>query len=256
MLVWRRIAWHKRYTFFSKLLFLNLMLHGLALFTMLFWYRGENFTQTINFDVRDLAVVFLPFEKAVKQSVRAVSGSAAKAETAAEESVKETKALRGAVLVSEAKKEKKQAKQKKLTVAKKEKKKIEKKVVEKKVEPLKVEPPVEEKTVVAQAEVPQAENAAPGAEEVLYLGQEDLGTFELHEMLHDEIERAWRPPAGLACGKFCKVRVLISWQGKAEEIVFEESSRVLAFDTSVRQALLTMKFPKSAYGKELILPFH
>jgi hypothetical protein len=74
--------------------------------------------------------------------------------------------------------------------------------------------------------------------------------------LLSEIEQAWHPPVGIASGKSCKVRVLVGWQGTIEEIIFEEPSNIAAFDVSVRHALLTMKFPKSSFGKELILPFH
>lgn len=248
MLLWQRIEWHKRHTFLSKLFFFSAVMHGALLFVVLFFYKGENFTHVINLDSYDMTVMFLPFQKTVaaqpapagaqqgRSGLKVVKTSSKKKKQVVAQLPPAT-----ALVAEIKKKKKKEVKNQQPVVAKKEEK----------VAHQKIEQPQEEPIAVAQTDAQESSD-----ENILYAGQQDLAALALREELRDEIEHAWHPPVGLAAGRSCTVRILIDWQGKAEEIVFEESSHILAFDTSVRHALLTMKFPKSSYGKELILPFH
>jgi|GEM_PF-6251858 hypothetical protein len=266
MLLWQRIGWPKRYTFLSKLLLLSALGHSTLLFFILFFYKGENFTYSLNLDAQDMTVLFLPFQKTVatqkivttaQVAGNAKSGSSRlKVINSSNKSAKNKntktknknaleKALAKTPETALAQAEEKKGKNKKADVAKK------------------IDEPKSEEKIVAQQEPaqPKEETIKPEVvdlfdEEAVYVGQQDLNALELRQELLQEIEQAWRPPVGLATNKICKVRVLVDWKGKAEDIVFEESSQIVAFDASVRHALLTMQFPKSSYGKELILPFH
>jgi hypothetical protein len=231
------------------------MSHVMVLFVVLFFYKGDNFTHKLTFAMNDMTVMFLPFQKtttalssqastkksgakiarvankqqAQKKTIAAPKGKAAKLPaTALADAAKKTKKNSPKIAI------KKEAIKEKQVVAKK---------AEEKPKPVKKEEPVVETIDFAQ-------------ENVAYLGQQDRTTLMLKRELLSEIEQAWHPPAGIASGKSCKVRVLVGWQGTIEEIIFEEPSNIAAFDVSVRHALLTMKFPKSSFGKELILPFH
>ncbi len=258
MLLWQRIAWHKRYTFLSKLFLFSALIHSSLLFAIFFLYRGENSTQHINLDRHDITVMFLPFQKTVERAPvvarSEVQGQAGfrVVKTLSKNKNESSKGPKknGPVSLGSASKtsfvadvkkaNKKQVKSKKqIKSVKKEEKIIAQKIIEE------IKP--EQSSLVDSVE--------NNGEDILYAGRHDLDALELRQIIRDEIEHVWHPPVGLTTAS-CKVRVLVDWQGQAEEIVFEESSKVLAFDTSVRHALLTMKFPKSSYGKELILPFH
>ena len=87
------------------------------------------------------------------------------------------------------------------------------------------------------------------------IGIQELDSLEIAQNIREEVVRVWQPPAGLAIGRQCTIKLLLDWQGNIQDLIIAESSTVPAFDTSVKLAVRTMKFPKAVYGKELILPF-
>lgn len=266
MLLWQRIEWHKRHSFLAKLFLVSTLGHGLLLFVLLFFYKGENFTHTVAINSHDMTVMFMPFQTTA--SLAQLTGSQKKGgsglrviniqKKGSKVTAKKKKATQKTALNDGDQKTKKENK-KEAEKAKKEKELEQKKEAQEKLE----EKKTEEKKTEEQEKLdntPQDNSSVEvidlADENVVYAGQQDFNAFELRRELLAEIEQAWTPPAGMTVSKCCKVRVLIGWGGMIEEITFEEPSQIVAFDASVRHALLTMKFPKSSHGKELILPFH
>jgi outer membrane biosynthesis protein TonB len=292
MWLWRQPARHKKYNFLLKLIGISTAFHLVVLFIWLFVYKGDLFTHTIQLNQSAATIFFLPFQKTVASSSGVTgsgSGAAQQSNKGAEHGADFKVVNVGAnqensahaVAAQESKttmitnsgwqRKKKAAEQKKKGAQKQNKKvsakKVEKVTPEKKVPAKKenktVEPtkPEEKAPVVVPVQQSDAPAGVPGGEgaeqgSVMYAGQLDMEALELREAIREEVEQKWRPPLGLACGRGCKVRVLIDWSGHVQDIVFEESSQVVAFDQSVRHALLSMTFPKNSYGKELILPFY
>lgn len=274
MLRWLRKNVPKKYHFLIKIFLVVVVIHILVAL-IFFMSRGQN-VYRLDFKRSVAPVVLLPFQKTVVQKVTVRN--------------RVSNVTQGRSLRSGQKPSTTLVKLKKPAAVKKKKKSVSKKVSKKKhkAQP-KAKKPIKKvaqkkslnnvsvagvsdkkknwsvvakkKVVTKQRSLPQTAKKEPmsstvsGADDVVYIGQHDLDVLELHDAIRSEIERAWRPPVGLAIGKSCRVKVLVDWSGKIDELSFEESSHVVAFDTSVRHALLKMKFPKVAYGKVLVIPF-
>lgn len=101
----------------------------------------------------------------------------------------------------------------------------------------------------------QLVTAVDADQDVMYVGREDLAILEMYEQLQREVVRCWRPPVGLGAQLACTIAVKIDWQGQVEASMVAQSSGVLAYDISARSSITTMTFPRSTYGKEIILTF-
>ena len=91
--------------------------------------------------------------------------------------------------------------------------------------------------------------------EAIYIGRDQADLLELQELIQQEAALQWRPPVGFAKELVCILKVLIDWQGAVASVVVEQSSGVLAYDSSARMAVAHMQIPRGAYTKELCITF-
>lgn len=205
----------------------------LFLLIFLFLVRGEQFTQRINFSLpANVKFVYVPFRKQI--STLQGQGVITQQEIQAPVKSKTVMAKRVAGK-KKVKKPKSKAKR----------------------------PPCGFDTIAPQSlttnggdKAPsKVDNQAPSNTDPIEIGALELDALELAQNIREEVVRVWQPPAGLAIGRQCTIKLLLDWQGNIEDLTIAESSTVPAFDTSVKLAVRAMKFPKAVFGKELILPF-
>ncbi len=93
------------------------------------------------------------------------------------------------------------------------------------------------------------------SDDVIYVGQEEHDALVLHEQIQQEVVRCWHPPIGLDPALCCTVSVHVDWQGTSEKCAMIKASGILAYDISVHCAIKSIVFPRSTYGKDVILTF-
>ena len=280
MWLWRQRAWHRKTVFLSKLTLVALAVHVVLLFFLFFVRNGPLFTRHIDFNVPSAPILFLPFEKttyglysasvpgrplASRQQITTVTRSGTDASFSRKKNhelqAQKKPAKRGVTVA--ANKQQKQIEKKSSTAV--QKKELSKKALtqdlakkqERQKKELAVDLPVlatAKKTVPPVVDEKDSQPIQPQMSPV-FVGQYDLDALELCQAVRDAVEHVWRPPAGMNPDASCKVRVLVGWDGHVEAVTVEQSSRVAAFDASVRHALLQLELPKNAYGKELVIPF-
>ncbi len=118
------------------------------------------------------------------------------------------------------------------------------------VEQQKIDVPVVSKAV---PEVPVVQNSEP-----IRIGQEEYDALCLYADVKQEIERVWRPPAGIKPLNSCVVKIMLDEQGKAQAhtVEIQESSNIVSYDLTARMALLQATFPLRLAHKELIIVFN
>ena len=94
-----------------------------------------------------------------------------------------------------------------------------------------------------------------GMDLALYVGQVEWDAMQVQAEIKHEIERHWRPPAGMARDLVCQIKIVVAWEGAVGSLVLQKRSGVLAYDVHARAAVAAMKFPKATWGKELIISF-
>jgi hypothetical protein len=97
--------------------------------------------------------------------------------------------------------------------------------------------------------------AGGGVEQAVYVGQVEWDALQVQTDIKHEIERHWRPPAGLSRDLVCQIKVVVTWEGAVDSLVVVQRSGVLAYDVHARATVAAMKFPKATWGKELIIHF-
>jgi hypothetical protein len=265
---------------------LSVVIHGVLLFGLFFLYSGyygefASYVVMLNRKV-DTPVVFLPLYKRVgtqltpattrtKKSSKQQASAVKKADTTSKKTAKSQPQSHKAMtsLESSAPKQKKEIQKtpikkneaKKTDRAKQEKKQEKKEAMpqpEQKKEEQKIENTVtEEKQIIPQEEAIPIEDKPDAAsqETALYIGQAERDALIMYEQIQEALEHYWRPPAGLSHDLQCQMRVVVGWDGRAHEITVEKKSGVPVYDISARSALTAMRFPTSAYGKEVIIHF-
>ena len=90
----------------------------------------------------------------------------------------------------------------------------------------------------------------------IYIGRDELQSFQLGRVMYEEISQVWKPPAGFSWREPCQVKVKIDNDGKVTSAVIEKSSGIVVVDISITQALKDMSFSSPlAFNKEFILNF-
>jgi outer membrane biosynthesis protein TonB len=261
MWFWQRSA-PEKVALWQKLLVVSVLVHSILLFALFFVYRGyaELHINASQASLTPAQVVLLPLHKVapkskqrpartkrehkkkiVEQEILAVAAPKIKPKTA---------------LITRAAKPKKPRIQKKKSVPKPAlQPPVPQPVIQEPAalpEPVKseVEPEVIERPVAVQP----AESVAAG-DEKLYVGREELEALHLQQEIQQEIERHWKPPAGLASNITCQVRALVGWDGKVQEVKIEKGSGVLVFDVHARSVARAITFSKKAWGKEMVIHF-
>jgi hypothetical protein len=73
--------------------------------------------------------------------------------------------------------------------------------------------------------------------------------------LQKELVQTWKPPIGVSPDCACEISFFVNSTGKIENIKMVQSSSVIMFDISARQALFAMKMPQWTYGKPFTINF-
>jgi len=81
------------------------------------------------------------------------------------------------------------------------------------------------------------------------------GTEKMGEVVHEAISATWRPPRCVRVRRACIVQVFITPAGRVGEIRVVQSSGILAFDIPARHAVSKALYPRSVWGKEIIIQF-
>lgn len=89
----------------------------------------------------------------------------------------------------------------------------------------------------------------------LNLLQSEIAQIKGMSALSDLISVTWSPPRGVLPQQACIAEVLISDSGLISEIIIKQSSKIAAYDASVRVALDSINYPKWACGKLLSFTF-
>ena len=262
MLPWQHALHNKTVRTWTALVGLSILLHIIFLLILFVWYRDAFSYLAVSVHASmaqsNIPIILVPFEKRVSQSSVLKKGNSIVKSPAkiAKKTVPKT------VMVQE----------KQIKVAKAEpiKKIQEKKVVpikEEKPKTVKLEPKKElekEKKEITKEPVTPALPIEQKNEQVvqsevepepLYLGRDQFDAFELQNLIQHEVAQHWCPPIGFAKELACVLKVLIDRQGTIMSVVVEQSSGVLAYDSSARMAVAHMQMPRGAYTKELCITF-
>ncbi|MDR3646123.1 MAG: TonB C-terminal domain-containing protein [Candidatus Babeliales bacterium] len=249
---------------FKKIFVVSLLMHLVLLIVFLFILRDK----TLNLDIflnKDLItnppvpVIFLPFAKNVPGSIEQLKKLSKRARAKKTKQISAKKAIAIKAKNKVAKKAiiiQKQTKNKKVTKKAKLPEVVKEEI--KKPEPVKVEPPIEPEKI--EEKVPEVINEVLPEETKLldeplaiYLGTQDMQGYQLVVSIQQEILKYWKPPLGLPKNVECKVNIKVDKDGKVENFKIEKSSNILAYDISLRNAILKTTMPTEVKGREFIL---
>jgi TonB C terminal len=111
------------------------------------------------------------------------------------------------------------------------------------------------KKKIASKELVSTNSQLPVESEIIYVGRDDLVMLKNYQKVQQDIEHVWKPPVGLSKDLACMVAVDLNSNGMIKQLAVEESSNVLSFDIAARMALSQVKFPKTVWGKKLVITF-
>lgn len=275
----------KKVQFWGKLLSLSLLLHSLVLCLIFFVYKGSYFAHTVAVDMSMLRsgakVVYCPFQKTTKRvHKKKTRNIASHKNLAVKKTKKKSPPPKKKVVIKKKKPKTALASKSKPVVKKKPAKKnvtkkktqtavkkstdvktmadklVEKKplkVVEKKVP--KVKPKKIEKN--KPVKVAQKESVEQGEQDIIYVGRIDKDILKMHEVIQQELQTVWQPPAGLSKELQCQLKVLVAWDGTVKDVAVEKTSGVVMYDVAARSSLASVPFDKCkwARGKEFSITF-
>lgn len=253
MLPWQHVLHNKKVQSWALIIASSALLHLIFLLILFVWYRDAlsylNVCVHADMTQNGIPVIIMPFEKRVAitpaKKVNAPAKAAKPVKKAAPKTVMVQEKQIKVVKTEPIKQIKEKSKAVKIEPKKEVKKQDEKKEL-KKEEVIPVAP-VEQKSELAvrPESVPEA----------IYVGRDQADLLELQELIQQEATLQWRPPVGFAKELVCILKVLIDWQGAVASVVVEQSSGVLAYDSSARMAVAHMQIPRGAYTKELCITF-
>jgi outer membrane biosynthesis protein TonB len=285
VLHWQLKKWLNNCSLKTRITFVSIVGHLCSLFLLFFLYRdNEQYHILITGTMinTDVPIVFLPMHKSLKQMSGIKNNSATSAFVSKSPEIQEIAPIKKSTIAKALPeiKAKKNAKKKKVQEVKilrqaqdelnKKKKLEEKKVIkaEKKVEE-KIKPV--EKTIEAQKPINNmqtTENSSANvaaetaihaepveAQNVLYVGQQEMDSLQMQDYIQQEMAAHWSPPAGMRKDISCIIKVIIGFDGIINKIDIEQPSGVLIFDGAAKRAVSQLSAPQWAYGKEIVLTF-
>jgi hypothetical protein len=233
---------------------------------MLFMYRGDNNKIMVSKHLNTSGpIIFMPLYKKVNQKPPA-PGTAKKPSKRSIVKKVAPKKIKQALNVKEKKTDvttliKPPVK----TKPKKELKVIPPVQEQKKIEPVEEVKPAPEPIVEAKKEkeiVPVQEDVLD--EQMLLVGRQELESLQMQEFLNELLGTHWQPPAGLSPALVCAIKIVVDWQGAIVDVVVAQSSGVLIYDFSARNALqvvaeqianMQVGLPQWMKGKEFTITF-
>jgi len=128
-------------------------------------------------------------------------------------------------------------------------------IVPKQPEPIE-QPTIETPSVVQKPEEQMAIAEQNSAEElVVYIDKNMQQSLAVGQELREAIAQEWAPPLGIADDTSCDVQVTVDAQGKAELLTVVKKSGIAVFDMAARTAVSRAKYPKSVWGKTIVIHF-
>lgn len=91
------------------------------------------------------------------------------------------------------------------------------------------------------------------ADNVIFVGYEQLDECVVSSKIQQSIQQCWTPPVGVAPETTCQMRVTISAQGAATDVMLEQGSGIVVYDISARQALRQVIYPKEVWNKTITI---
>lgn len=279
VLRWPLRKWLSNCSLKTKITGASIFGHLCVLFSLFILYRGNeqyHILVTGSMIDSDVPIVFLPMHKSLKQN-----GGSAKSSSASASVLKNsdthaiTSAKKGTIAVAPAEvkskknpsrrikgapqdekvkknKAKKSIKEKILRQAQDE---LNKKKIEEKPKPVEPEKAIETPQITNQMQT-EAIHAEPvEAQNVLYVGQQEMDALQMHDYIQQEMAQHWSPPSGMRKNISCTIKVMIGFDGTISNIDVEQSSGVLIFDGAAKRAATQLTPPQWAYGKEIVLTF-
>jgi hypothetical protein len=98
-------------------------------------------------------------------------------------------------------------------------------------------------------------NVDASIENIVYVGQAEMEALQLQEFIQNEMAAHWSPPSGIRSDVQCVVKIIVSHDGKNNQIVFEQPSNILLFDSAAKRAATQLQPPQWSYGKEILITF-
>jgi TonB family protein len=293
VLRWQPRKWFEQLSLKVKIFLGSVLCHVLVLFSLFVLYRGnEQYHILITGSMinTDVPIVFLPMHKSFKkyggpgsQGVATQSSHAAQEPKQTIPIKKQTVALsltepksnpsrRPKAPQHELRKKNKKSKKEVLTKEDARKNsKTSKKIAEdtsKRNSPTKQEPKIEVEKQKQVVEVPaqatdslKAQEAVShhadiqAAENVLYVGQQEMDALQLQDYIQHEMAQHWSPPAGMRNDLSCIVKITVAFDGTIQTLEIEQSSGVMLFDDAAKRAAWKLTPPQWAFGKELTVTF-
>lgn len=90
---------------------------------------------------------------------------------------------------------------------------------------------------------------------IVYVGQAEMEALQLQEFIQNEMAAHWSPPMGIRSDAQCVVKIIVSHDGKNNQIILEQPSKILLFDSAAKRAATQLQPPQWAYGKEILVTF-
>ena len=92
-------------------------------------------------------------------------------------------------------------------------------------------------------------------QQVIEIGVDEYAYMKQMEEVYEMITNCWRAPRDVIAQRACIASVSLNAQGLITTVVIEESSGTVAYDIAVRNGLYAMHFPRTVWGKKIVITF-
>jgi len=249
MLHWLQPNTPRRISFFIELIIVSVLLHAILFFGLFFCYlsSGPEHHITLGAPCAHLAnVVVMPFIVPIEQSVQSESKPRV---TTAHKALPEKSGPKKRAPTTSIKKmpaTKKIAPKKHLVS---QEKKVQQSI--KREEPKVIESKKIEQVKISEKALPKEIQKEQSA----VVSQIEFDAIELQQLLQEELEVHWQPPAGLASDLSCEIKVSLTYQGAVKQLDLVSPSGVLVYDIHAQSTLMELHYPKQTWGKQLTVTF-
>ncbi|MGB8467601.1 MAG: TonB C-terminal domain-containing protein [Candidatus Babeliales bacterium] len=93
------------------------------------------------------------------------------------------------------------------------------------------------------------------ADEKIYVGLQEWQALQVAQEIQEGIRSAWHPPAGIVPETVCTILVTVAANGAVSDATIQQPSGALMYDIAARNSIYAITFPRSAYGKQVIITF-
>ena len=124
------------------------------------------------------------------------------------------------------------------------------------LEPIKPTQEIKETAIETQNTIVSDNSGTPVSDQnIMYVGQAEMEALALQEFIQNEMAAHWSPPTGIRADVQCVLKIIVSHDGKNNQIVLDQPSNILLFDNAAKRAATQLQPPQWAYGKEILITF-